>query len=191
MSRKLFHLSTACELDILHINGFYKSSNSYPKSFVITLQMPTCTYVLYNCIARSVMCEMTHFDSEILKRDRLSELIYFVKMGHNTNKTQLFNWQNTLHCIYLPRCLIHRGGDKIAAISHRIFSNAFFNEKLWISLNISLKFIPKVRLNNIPTLVQIMAWYRPGDKPLSEPTMVSLLTHVCVTRPQWINYTAK
>ena len=36
-------------------------------------------------------------------------------------------------------------------------------------------------------LVQIMAWRRPGDKPLSEPMMVSLLTHICVTRPQWVN----
>ena len=29
-----------------------------------------------------------------------------------------------------------------------------------------------------------MAWRRPGDKPLSEPMMVSLLKHICVTRPQ-------
>ena len=33
-----------------------------------------------------------------------------------------------------------------------------------------------------------MAWRRPGDKPLSEPTMESLLTHICVTRPQWVNF---
>ena len=32
-----------------------------------------------------------------------------------------------------------------------------------------------------------MAWRRPGDKPLSEPMMVSLLTLICVTRPQWVN----
>ena len=32
-----------------------------------------------------------------------------------------------------------------------------------------------------------MAWRRPGDKPLSEPMMVSLKTHICVTRPQWVN----
>ena len=42
-------------------------------------------------------------------------------------------------------------------------------------------------INNIPTLVQIMAWRRPGNKPLSEPMMVILLTHICVTRPQWVN----
>ena len=32
-----------------------------------------------------------------------------------------------------------------------------------------------------------MAWHRPGDKPLSELMMVSGLTHICVTRPQWVN----
>ena len=71
------------------------------------------------------------------------------------------------------------------AISQTTFSNAFFlNETARISLKISLKFVPKVRINNIPALVQIMAWRRPGDKPLSEPMMVSLLTHIRVTRPQ-------
>ena len=32
-----------------------------------------------------------------------------------------------------------------------------------------------------------MAWHRPGDKPLSEAMVVSVLTHICVTRPQWVN----
>ena len=48
----------------------------------------------------------------------------------------------------------------------------------------TLKFVPKGPINNIPALVQIMAWRRPGDKPLSEPMIVRLLTHICVTRPQ-------
>ena len=30
-------------------------------------------------------------------------------------------------------------------------------------------------INNIPTLVQIMAWRRPGDKPLFEPMMVQIM----------------
>ena len=42
-------------------------------------------------------------------------------------------------------------------------------------------------LYNVPALIPIMAWRRPGDKPLSEPMMVNLLTHICVTRPQWVN----
>ena len=32
-----------------------------------------------------------------------------------------------------------------------------------------------------------MAWRRPGDKPLCETMMVSLLMHICVTQPQWVN----
>ena len=63
----------------------------------------------------------------------------------------------------------------------------FLNENVWISIKISLKFVPMGQINNIPALVQIMAWRRPGDKPLFEPKMISLLTHICVTRPQWVN----
>ena len=64
------------------------------------------------------------------------------------------------------------------------FSNAFLKENIWMLIKISLKFVPRVRINNIPALVQIMARRRPGDKPLSEPIMVSALVHICVTRPQ-------
>ena len=63
----------------------------------------------------------------------------------------------------------------------------FFNENVWIPTKISLKFVPKGPIDIIPALVQIMAWRRPGDKPLSEPMMVVLPTHICVTRPQWVN----
>ena len=67
------------------------------------------------------------------------------------------------------------------------FKRIFFNENVWISIKISLKFVSKGPINNIPALVKIMAWRRSGDKPLSEPMMVSLPTHICVTRPQWVN----
>ena len=69
-----------------------------------------------------------------------------------------------------------------------IFKYIFLNENVWIPIKISLNFLPKGRINNIPVLVQIMAWRRPGDKPLSGPMMVRLPTHICVTRPQWVNY---
>ena len=69
-----------------------------------------------------------------------------------------------------------------------IFKCIFLNENTWIYIKISLKFVPKSPINNIPALVQIMAWRRSGDKPLSESMMVSLLTHICVTRPQWVTW---
>ena len=62
----------------------------------------------------------------------------------------------------------------------------FLNENVWIPIEISLTFVPKGSINNNPALFQIMAWRRPGDKPLSEPMMISSLTHICVTRPQWV-----
>ena len=67
-----------------------------------------------------------------------------------------------------------------------IFIWIFLNENVWISIKISLKFVPRGPISNIPALVQIMAWCRPGDKPLSETMMVSLPTHICVARPQWV-----
>ena len=52
-----------------------------------------------------------------------------------------------------------------------IFKCSFLNENVWILINISLKVVPKGPINNIPALVQIMAWRRIGDKPLSEPKL--------------------
>ena len=65
-----------------------------------------------------------------------------------------------------------------------IFKCIFLN--VWILIHISLNFVPKVPVNNIPALVQIMGWRRLGDKPLSEPMMVRLPTLICVTRSQWL-----
>ena len=65
-------------------------------------------------------------------------------------------------------------------------SNAFYWMKICeFSIKISLNFVPNGPINNIPALVKIMAWRRSVHKPLSEPMLVSLLTHICVTRPQW------
>ena len=68
-----------------------------------------------------------------------------------------------------------------------IFKWIFLNETVWIPIKISLKFVPKGSSSNMPALAQIMDWPRQGDKPLYEPMMISLPTHMCVTRPQWVN----
>ena len=52
-----------------------------------------------------------------------------------------------------------------------VFKCNFLNENVWIPIIISLKFVPKGPINNIPALIQIMAWRQTGDKPLSEPMM--------------------
>ena len=68
-----------------------------------------------------------------------------------------------------------------------IFRCIFLNQIVWFSIKISLKFVPKGPINNIPALVQITTLHKPGDKPLSEPIMVRLPTHIYVTRHQWVN----
>ena len=71
------------------------------------------------------------------------------------------------------------------------FTCIFLNQNVLITIKIPLKFVPTSPINNIPALVQIMAWRRQGDNPLSEPMMVWLLTHICVTGPQWVNTRGK
>ena len=63
----------------------------------------------------------------------------------------------------------------------------FLESNVWISIKISLKLLPNGPIYDISALVQIMAWHRPGNKSLSEPMMVNLLTHICVTWFQWDN----
>ena len=41
----------------------------------------------------------------------------------------------------------------------------------WISLQISLKFVPKGPINDIWALVRLVAWLPTGDKPLFEPIL--------------------
>ena len=98
-----------------------------------------------------------------------------VTRPHFTKPDQLDPWINTLR----PR---HNGRH----FADDIFKCIFLNENAWIPIKISLKFVLKGPINYIPALVQIMAWRRPGDKPLSETMMVRLLTYICVTRPQWV-----
>ena len=86
-----------------------------------------------------------------------------------------FNLINTLRPIQNGR---HFADD--------IFKRIFLNKYIWISINISLKFVPMCPIDNIPALVKMMAWRRPGDKPITEPMVVSLMTHICVTRHQWV-----
>ena len=74
----------------------------------------------------------------------------------------------------------------MAAILQTTHSDTFLNENVWITIKISLKFVPKGPINDILVLVQIMAWRRPGDKPLSEPMMVRLPTHIYVTKPHQV-----
>ena len=92
---------------------------------------------------------------------RLSELLIM-----NTQISQLFVFEYVIvdepFNIYGPR----QNGRHFADDT---FKRIFLNENVIISIKIPLKFVPKVPIDSIPALVQIMASRRPGDKPLSAP----------------------
>ena len=69
----------------------------------------------------------------------------------------------------------------MAAIPRRHFQIHFLERKSMNFDNISLKCVPKGQINNIPALVQIMAWHRQGDKPLSEPGLEGFGRHPVFT----------
>ena len=79
----------------------------------------------------------------------------------------------------------HWRRDKMDAISQTTFSNEFsWMKMIEFRLKLHWSLFP---INNIPALLQIMAWRHPGDKSLSEPIRVSLTTNICVARPQWVD----
>ena len=68
-----------------------------------------------------------------------------------------------------------------------IFKCIFLIKNIWISIKISLKFIPKGPIDNIPALIQIMAWHQPGDQPYQNHWWYRLVMHICISRPQCVN----
>ena len=52
-----------------------------------------------------------------------------------------------------------------------LFKCIFLNEIFLILIQTSLKFVPKVQIDNKWALVQVMAWRRTGNKQLSEPML--------------------
>ena len=84
-----------------------------------------------------------------------------------------------MNALWVVVYLSHWGRDNLTTISQTIFSNAF----CWMIIQISLKFIPKGPIDNMPALIQILAWRRMATSHYLNQWWPSLLTHICVTRP--------
>ena len=82
--------------------------------------------------------------------------------------------------------LTHWGRDEMVAILPTTFSNALY----WMKMNeFRLRFhwslFPRIQLTIFQNCFHIMSLRRLGDKPLSEPMVVRLPTHICVIRLPW------
>ena len=138
----------------------------------LSLLTPSVWYPLlncYNCMASWLIHNVNNL----------------VQHVHDVQPQERHNWTCNASAMCNINTLRPRQNERHFADD--IFKRIFLNANILIPIKISPKFVPKGSINNIPALVQIMAWRRPGDKPLSEPMMVNLPTHICVTRPQWVN----
>ena len=57
----------------------------------------------------------------------------------------------------------------MVAISDDIFNCILLKKNIHISIKTSMEVATKDPIDKIPSLVQILAWHRTRDKPLSEP----------------------
>ena len=95
---------------------------------------------------------------------------------HNAHSLRLQRSCSTLPLIRFLHVYMHwihwATGQNGRHFADDIFKCIFLNGNIWIAISNSLTFVSKGPINNIPALTQIMAWCRPGDKPLSEPKML-------------------
>ena len=96
-------------------------------------------------------------------------------------------WKCRLLTTLAARCKINSyiRGQNVHHFADDIFKYIFLDETVCISIEISRNFVPNGPIDNVPALVQVLTWCWTGERPLSEPMMVALLTHICVTLPQW------
>ena len=75
-----------------------------------------------------------------------------------------------------------------AVLADDIFNCIFLNENDRIPIHISLKYDHMSPIDNKPALVQVMAWRRTGDKPLTVPMMTQFMAHICGTRGRIVKW---
>ena len=134
--------------------------------------------ILYNkCweLCTSIACQFCLYQAGLLNRYWGNHMIALVP-GQSNLMTM------TKQCAYFMGYIaffkilkLRQNGSHFA---YDYFKSIFSNENVWSSFETSLKYVPKHQNNNIPTLIQIMAWCWPGDKPLIEPMMDTLLMHM-------------
>ena len=76
----------------------------------------------------------------------------------STNETAHMAWHKSF---FLNTLRPRQNGRRFA---DGTFKRTFLNENIMISIEISLKFIPKGPINSIPAWVQIMTWRRPSEE---------------------------
>ena len=152
--------------------------------------MQTSSMLSVENVHQSAVCMITVKWRQLVNSSRLSDAFVHVQLGHHWSRLWSVACSTPSH--YLNKnCLIvntWRPRQHGRHFADDTFKRNSMKGNFGISIKISLNFVHKGPINTFPALIQIMAWRRPGDKSLSEPMVVRLPTDICVTRPQWVNW---
>ena len=86
----------------------------------------------------------------------------------------------------------HWGRNKWPPLSRWHFRMHYLEKQFWFQIWFTFHWnFFLCSIDNKMALVQVMAWHRPGEEPLSEPMMVRLLTEIWAMRPEWVNPQAR
>ena len=106
---------------------------------------------------------------------RSSDVFLDLHLNERLSKQPWGWWMETPSWSLWRPCNVNIKNDAILVVRQAVIQTQtqiiFMSENFCILIKISLKFIPKGPINNNPALVQIMAWHRIGDKPLTEPML--------------------
>ena len=89
-----------------------------------------------------------------------------------------------IRTLYTIQVLTHWGRDKMTSCHFADILKRIF---IRLPIDISLNIVSYDLFDNRSALVQLMAWHRTGDKPLSEPRRAYCTDAYLLTRPQWVN----
>ena len=132
---------------------------------------------------------MTMFIPALFDKKRPSSLTFW--NGDVINNV-MSAWNITCTAIHLHLCTRYQfivcnsspPGRNGRHFADDICKCIFLNENVLLSIKIPLKFIPNGPISNIPALVQIMAWRRPGH--YLNQYWPNSLTHICGIRSRWV-----
>ena len=99
--------------------------------------------------------------------------------------TQIFKWVSKTSFNSSP------AGQFGGKMANDIFNYISFNENVWISIKMSLKFIPKGQVDNKSVLFQVMAWCHHATSHYLNQCWPSSLTHICDSPGRWVKVRAQ
>ena len=134
---------------------------SYGLKNAVELRTRMSNDILYKNVFDYLSTFEFHLKTCLCKGSQYNVILPMILQGRIWNRT----------CCVATHVNILRPRQNSRHVADATFKSIFFNENLWIWIEISLKFVPEGTNRNIAASDQIMAWRRPGGKPSSEPML--------------------